>query len=143
MLIDEVELHLHPKWQRRILGKLKKHFPNIQFIVSTHSPQVLGETTDEYNIYIIDVKKQEVRSVSRLDVYDSNLILEEYMGTASQNPLVGDVLHEVFHLVDNDEFDRAEDRLEYLASLTGYANRGYVMAYNYLRRGMRGHVISG
>lgn len=143
VLIDEVELHLHPKWQRRILGKLKKHFPNIQFIVSTHSPQVLGEATDEYNIYIIDAKKQEVRSVSRLDVYDSNLILEEYMGTASQNPLVGNVMHEVFHLVDNGEFDRAKDRLEYLADLTGYANRDYVVARNYLKRGMYGHAISG
>ena len=61
-LIDEVELHLHPKWQRRILGKLKKHFPNVQFIVSTYSPQVLGEASDEYNIFMIDAENREVRS---------------------------------------------------------------------------------
>ena len=41
VLIDEVELHLHPKWQQRILGDLQRTFPNAQFIVSTHSPQVL------------------------------------------------------------------------------------------------------
>ena len=41
VLIDEVELHLHPSWQQRILGDLQKTFPNVQFIVSTHSPQVL------------------------------------------------------------------------------------------------------
>ena len=41
VLIDEVELHLHPKWQQRILGDLRRTFPNAQFIVSTHSPQVL------------------------------------------------------------------------------------------------------
>ena len=41
VLIDEVELHLHPKWQQRILGDLRWTFPNAQFIVSTHSPQVL------------------------------------------------------------------------------------------------------
>lgn len=41
VLIDEVELHLHPAWQQRILGDLLRTFPNAQFIVSTHSPQVL------------------------------------------------------------------------------------------------------
>ena len=41
VLIDEVELHLHPGWQQRILGDLRRTFPNSQFIVSTHSPQVL------------------------------------------------------------------------------------------------------
>ena len=41
VLIDEIELHLHPRWQQRILGDLQRTFPNAQFIVSTHSPQVL------------------------------------------------------------------------------------------------------
>ncbi len=40
VLIDEVELHLHVSWQRRIGFWLKQHFPNIQFIVTTHSPFV-------------------------------------------------------------------------------------------------------
>ena len=41
VLIDEIELHLHPAWQQRILTDLMRTFPNAQFIVSTHSPQVL------------------------------------------------------------------------------------------------------
>lgn len=41
VLIDEVELHLHPSWQQRILDDLRRTFPKTQFIVSTHSPQVL------------------------------------------------------------------------------------------------------
>ena len=40
-LIDEVDLHLHPAWQQRVLDDLLRTFPNTQFIVSTHSPQVL------------------------------------------------------------------------------------------------------
>lgn len=40
VLIDEVELHLHVSWQRKIGFWLKRHFPNIQFIVTTHSPFV-------------------------------------------------------------------------------------------------------
>lgn len=41
VLIDEVDLHLHPKWQRRVVGDLQKAFPKIQFIVTTHSPFIL------------------------------------------------------------------------------------------------------
>lgn len=42
VVIDEIELHLHPRWQQEILIGLQKTFPNLQFIVSTHSPQVLS-----------------------------------------------------------------------------------------------------
>ena len=41
VLIDEIELHLHPSWQQRVLPDLARTFPNTQFVVSTHSPQVL------------------------------------------------------------------------------------------------------
>ena len=41
VLIDELELHLHPKWQRDVTEKLRRTFPNIQFIATTHSPFVI------------------------------------------------------------------------------------------------------
>ena len=41
MLVDEIDLHLHPIWQQRVLTDLMRAFPNTQFIVTTHSPQVL------------------------------------------------------------------------------------------------------
>ncbi len=47
VLIDEIELHLHPKWQQRILPDLMRTFPNAQFVVSTHSPQVLTTVRPE------------------------------------------------------------------------------------------------
>lgn len=46
VLIDEIEQHLHPKWQRRILNQLRTKFPNIQFIVATHSPLVASSSED-------------------------------------------------------------------------------------------------
>ncbi|MDH0306689.1 retron Ec78 anti-phage system effector ATPase PtuA [Aeromonas caviae] len=49
ILIDEIELHLHPKWQQEVITGLLKTFPNIQFIITTHSPQVLS-TVDKSNI---------------------------------------------------------------------------------------------
>jgi predicted ATP-binding protein involved in virulence len=47
VMIDEVDLHLHPNWQQRILVSLEEAFPNIQFIVTTHSPQVLTTVKSE------------------------------------------------------------------------------------------------
>lgn len=42
MLLDEIDLHLHPTWQRRVIPVLKHVFSNLQFIVTTHSPLVLA-----------------------------------------------------------------------------------------------------
>jgi len=47
VLIDEVDMHLHPVWQQKILLQLRSAFPRIQFIVSTHSPQVLSTVSSE------------------------------------------------------------------------------------------------
>lgn len=46
ILIDEVEQHLHPSWQRRIIGALRRQFPRVQFIVTTHAPLCVTGTTD-------------------------------------------------------------------------------------------------
>lgn len=45
VLIDEIELHLHPDWQQNIISSLIKNFPNIQFVITTHSPIVLSTVT--------------------------------------------------------------------------------------------------
>lgn len=48
VLIDEVDMFLHPSWQQTILGSLQSAFPKIQFIVTTHSPQVLSTVSREH-----------------------------------------------------------------------------------------------
>ncbi|MNO94465.1 hypothetical protein D3C76_860850 [compost metagenome] len=57
VLIDEVDLHLHPAWQQQVLAALRKAFPKIQFIVSTHSPQVLT-TVNREQIRVIHKDEQ-------------------------------------------------------------------------------------
>jgi len=54
ILIDEIDLHLHPKWQQHVLGDLQECFPCMQFIVSTHSPAILTTVRKE-NIREINV----------------------------------------------------------------------------------------
>lgn len=52
VLIDELDMHLHPKWQWNVLRALRETFPNIQFIVATHSPILISSCKDEYLIHI-------------------------------------------------------------------------------------------
>ena len=78
VLIDEVDMHLHPQWQQLVLQNLLEAFPNIQFIVTSHSPQVL--TT---------VKKESVHLIHLEDgkCWTQNPIGETY-GIASQDALL-------------------------------------------------------
>ena len=62
--IDEIDTYLHPKWQRTILATLAKHFPNTQFIVSTHSPFVLTYLPNENDNVLIYKIMQNGATVS-------------------------------------------------------------------------------
>jgi len=70
VMIDELDLHLHPKWQRDIVPTLSKVFPRVQFIVTTHSPHVLQSMAD-VNLYVLrrDETSGEI-TVERSDVTD-------------------------------------------------------------------------
>ncbi|MBU3845570.1 MAG: AAA family ATPase [Candidatus Acinetobacter avistercoris] len=59
ILIDEVELHLHPDWQSRICGVLKKIFPKAQFFITTHSPHVV-QTAIQGEVIALERKENEV-----------------------------------------------------------------------------------
>lgn len=59
ILIDEIELHLHPGWQQRVIPSLTKTFPNCQFIVTTHSPQVVSHVKSE-GIYLLEKQGTDI-----------------------------------------------------------------------------------
>lgn len=52
VMIDEIDAHLHPEWQREIGFWLKGHFPNIQFLVTTHSP-IICQAADENGLFVL------------------------------------------------------------------------------------------
>lgn len=54
VLIDEIELHLHPKWQREIIEIFRTTFPNIQFIMTTHSPFVIQSVRSDSELLLLD-----------------------------------------------------------------------------------------
>lgn len=67
VIIDEIEQHLHPKWQRKIVALLKEIFPKIQFIITTHSPLIAGNTgklddnVSESKLFFIGRNRQEIQ----------------------------------------------------------------------------------
>lgn len=60
VLVDEIDLHLHPAWQRDIISFLSKAFPNVQFIVTTHSPLVI-QSMNEVNLYVLQREGKKVK----------------------------------------------------------------------------------
>ncbi len=59
VLVDEIDLHLHPKWQRVIIGKLRKLFPNVQFIFTTHSPTIIQGASEDAVMFRVYRNKED------------------------------------------------------------------------------------
>jgi len=57
VLIDEIDVHLHPRWQKNVLSALKNVFPEVQFIVSTHAPLIISECENNELIYLKDLNQ--------------------------------------------------------------------------------------
>jgi predicted ATP-binding protein involved in virulence len=104
VMVDELDLHLHPKWQRRVIHDLKATFPSVQFIATTHSPQLIGEAQPE-EIRLLDGGR--TTTPPRSFGIDSNRVLEEVMGTRSRNDSVEDLLTRLFRSLDNEDFEDA------------------------------------
>ena len=119
-LIDEIELHMHPTWQRRIIPSLKETFPNVQFIITTHSPQVLGEVDDSVNIFSINQEGNAfvADKLKGLIAWDTNLILEELMETDSLNRNTKRLVSKLFDLIDERDFQAASELADEIDDLS-------------------------
>ncbi|MFN7117662.1 MAG: AAA family ATPase [Saprospiraceae bacterium] len=101
VLIDEIELHLHPGWQRKIVPLLTNTFPNIQFIITTHSPVVLS-TVKRENIFILEDFKL-VEKTPHTYGRDINSILYQTFGVEERQPEVENEFRKLYALIDDPE----------------------------------------
>jgi predicted ATP-binding protein involved in virulence len=99
VLIDEIDLHLHPEWQMRVIDDLHRAFPKIQFIVSTHAPLVVGSLREGK---IVCVDRNQVYDFSLQYGRDANYILKE-MGASEMANNVKTMLDEYFALIQGGE----------------------------------------
>ncbi|MDP2126059.1 MAG: AAA family ATPase [Pseudohongiella sp.] len=108
VLIDEIELHLHPKWQRDVLQRLRDTFKACQFVVTTHSPLVLGEVSAS-SVRFLEFVDGKVSVTVPTEAYgmDANRILQEFMGASVRNQKVESELKTLFELIDQERFDEA------------------------------------
>lgn len=111
VLIDEVDMHLHPLWQQTVLVDLQKAFPKVQFVVTTHSPQVLSSAPAE-SIRVLMWGKQ-FEGVRRVDFSlgaNSNQLLQDIQNVSPRPqslPIVQD-LKRYLELVSEDRWDSEE-----------------------------------
>ena len=136
VLIDEIELHLHPEWQRKIVSSLRKTFPNIQFIITTHSPQVLGEIKDMDIFKLIEedglVKAQRIQSVFGRD---SGFILEQFMDSTEKNIEVIATVRRLYELINSKKYTEADKIIEELATVVGNDDADVVKSRILIARG--------
>lgn len=135
VLIDEIEQHLHPAWQRQIIPVLTKTFPNCQFIITTHSPQVLSQIKPD-NIYIL--KKIEDNIVAQRPESsfgrDSNRILEDLMEVPERPQEIKQRLLELFRLIDQGNLESARELRQEIAEEIGEDEPELVKARVSIRR---------
>ena len=126
VLIDEIELHLHPKWQRAIIPNLKKTFPNCQFIITTHSPQVIS---DLKWVHLLRPTSEGI-AIDRVPSFgkDSNRILETLMETPERPQQIKEDLRKLFGLIDKGELGEARQFRQKLAEKMGEEDPEFVRA---------------
>ncbi len=114
VLVDEIDLHLHPEWQRKIIGHLTKYFPNTQFIVTAHSPLIVQSSG---NINVIILRKEgdhtiiEQPKIRNFRGWTVEEILSDLMDldgkTMSETYL--DLINAFTEGIENDDFEKAKN----------------------------------
>ena len=122
VIIDEIDEHLHPALQVRILKALHETFPGIQFIVSTHSPLVMSsvETNEENVVYKLEFK-DGIYTHTELNTYglDASTIVNVYMGQPPRDLDIDAEIKRIEKLIDDAAYTEARKALEKLRERPG------------------------
>jgi predicted ATP-binding protein involved in virulence len=108
VLVDELDLHLHPGWQRTIVERLTRTFPRCQFIATTHSPQIVAAVEPEQVLLMTDTRV--VRPDRTLGM-DSNWILRNLMQADDRPASALEAIRQVEALIKKDAFKEARARI--------------------------------
>jgi len=116
VLVDEIDLHLHPEWQRKIISHLTKYFPNTQFIVTAHSPLVV-QSAEKINLVLLDKEGDHVTirqpQIPTYQGWSLEEILTELMG-------LGERTHSEKYLELIRQFETALDNENYESAQAAY-----------------------
>lgn len=120
IIIDEIDMHLHPKWQRILSEKLTEVFPNCQFFLSTHSPQVVSHVQEKSIIGLENVDG-EIKTFTVNDPYgkNSDRILEDIMNVSSRPQVIQNKLDAIFDLISANKLEDAQEEILQLKNEMG------------------------
>ncbi len=108
VMIDEVDLHLHPNWQRAIVGNLNKTFPNCQFVLTTHSPIVISESPD---LLCYSLNNGELEKLNNLYGMDVNQVLLQDMESSIRNADIQEAFDDLRDSLQDGELTKAKELL--------------------------------
>ncbi|MFJ4157331.1 AAA family ATPase [Pseudomonas sp. NPDC089752] len=111
ILIDEVDMHLHPKWQRNIIHQLTRTFPNCQFILTTHSPLVISDMKDTL-VFALD--DGELTRVASQYGQDANSVLLDVMETPIRNTDIDSQLNDLLDAIQDRKLEEARTLIQLL-----------------------------
>ncbi len=110
ILIDEIDLHLHPDWQSAIAKKLPEIFPNAQFIISSHSPSVMSVAK---NLYKVDGKSNSFEKINNAYGRSPADILSQLLNV-HREPVVAQKFRAMYDAIDKGNLQRAQKILDEL-----------------------------
>ncbi len=117
VLVDEIELHLHPRWQRLVVPLLTRVFPRLQFVLTTHSPQVLASAKAEWVRLLRGGGTAE--RVAHVHGWDSNAVLAAILDAGERPPETAEALGKLFEHVDRERWPEARAAYEALVADLG------------------------
>ncbi|MBT9584235.1 AAA family ATPase [bacterium] len=116
VLIDEIDLHLHPRWQRRVLVDLKSAFPNLQFVVTTHSPQVLA-TALRAEVRLL--AGRAIQATPFVEGRDANGLLRDAFDVEERPAETEAAIQELAELIEGERYEQARRKLSSLTATLG------------------------
>ena len=126
VLIDEVDMHLHPEWQKRIVEDLHYIFPKVQFIMTTHSPSILANVKKEHIVLLDNGKVYEPSNTTY--GRDITAILKEMMHVDVRPEEVTNLKDEFYRLIADEKYEDAKNMLEKLENILGSNDSEVVQA---------------
>jgi predicted ATP-binding protein involved in virulence len=131
VLIDEVDMHLHPKWQRRLIKQLTSTFPKCQFVLTTHSPLVISDSKKVLAYIICD---DEVKQLPPLYGEDVNTVLLDIMDTDVRNSDINIKINDLLDAIHSRNIDDARILLSALEQELPVRNMELAKARMLLRK---------
>ena len=123
VLIDEIDSHLHPSWQAQIMHALRRIFPSLQFIVTTHSPLVMStiRNSAKDSIQEIVYKKDEGYRCEKIQTYgnDASSIIAGTLDSIPRDVEADAAFSNLYNLIDMEQYEDAQARLSELKEIYG------------------------